>query len=675
MSEPGREALDAIHAVWVRRRASVLARVGVIEHAVSEALAGNLGDELRFQAAREAHMLAGSAGTFGFPRASECARELELALEAAAPPQADELPRLKDIVRTLREDLQADVQGDVAEGDAPEVETIAQEIDVVVVGADQDRLDTISAEVARRGLVATTCSGFADARREITRLAPRMVLLDLQPGAELEQALAFLADVVPHHPVLVIADDDPTLDRVELADHGGRGFLPSSLSVTEMVDSALGLRERLRSPARNVLAVDDDVAVLEALRTVLGSGGLQVHGCAGAAGFDAALERVRPDLVILDLEMPDGDGLELCHRMRASARWEAVPVLVLTARNDPVTIQRVFEAGADDFVPKPFVGPELIARISNRLDRLRLYRALAETDHLTRLANRRRSSELLSGFQATAVRLNQPLSLAVLDVDGFKRINDAGGHAEGDAVLRAIGAILRRSFQSDDVVARWGGDEFVIGMYGMTAINAAERVARCLETLRRQTFGSPGAVGKVSLSAGVAGLHEHADDLDELYREADAAMYVAKRMGGDRVAVAGSESAPDRVDVVVVDDDEELVELLEHALRTRGLTTRAITDGAQAQAELASSTPALVAPVILLDWDLPGVDGIDVLNRLAESGALARTRVIMLTARASEEEVLAALSAGAIDHVAKPFSVPVLMQRVRHAMSRAGERG
>ncbi|HEX2016310.1 MAG TPA: response regulator [Solirubrobacteraceae bacterium] len=666
--DSGQDALDAIQAIWLRRRASVLARVGIIEAAVGEASTGVLSDELRFQAAREAHMLAGSAGTFGFPRASELARELELALEAPAPPQADELPHLRECVRGLREDLQSSpADHDEDRGDSG---PLPAETDVVVVGTDASRLATIAAEVSRRGLVASVAADLETARTEIAQRAPRMVLLDLQPGGGLEQALEFLADVVPRYPVLVIADDDPTLDRVELADHGGRGFLPSTLSVTEMVDSALSLRERLRSPARNVLAVDDDPAVLEALRTVLGSGGLEVHGCTRAADFAAALDRVRPDLVILDLQMPDGDGLELCRGMRADPRWEALPVLVLTASNDPETVQRVFQAGADDFVPKPFVGPELVARISNRLDRLRLYRALAETDHLTRLANRRRSSELLAGFQATAERLGQPLSLAVLDVDAFKAINDAGGHAQGDAALRAIGAVLRRGFQSDDVVARWGGDEFVVGMYGMTAINAAERIARCLEAVRTQRFGSGPTAASVTLSAGVAELGRHADTLDELYRAADEAMYVAKRAGGDRVAVAGSGRVPDRVDVVVVDDDAHLVELLEAALRTRGLSTRAITDGAQAQAELAGEQPALVAPVILLDWDLPGMDGLGVLNGLSRSGALERTRVIMLTARASEQEVLQALSAGAIDHVAKPFSVPVLMQRVRHALAR-----
>ena len=147
----------------------------------------------------------------------------------------------------------------------------------------------------------------------------------------------------------------------------------------------------------------------------------------------------------------------------------------------------------------------------------------------------------------------------------------------------------------------------------------------------------------------------------------------AKSAGHDRVTgteeVAGD--GPERVDVVVVEDDGALAALLRQSLQTRGYAVRLIDDGQEALARLGGPRPALAAPVIVLDWDLPGVAGIDVLRSLAAGGLLARSRVIMVTARTSEREVLQALEAGAVDHVAKPFSVPVLMQRVRRAMDRS----
>src|SRR5207253_39683 len=119
---------------------------------------------------------------------------------------------------------------------------------------------------------------------------------------------------------------------------------------------------------------------------------------------------------------------------------------------------------------------------------------------------------------------------------------------------------------------------------------------------------------------------------------------------------------PQTVDVAIVEDDAVLGQLLDHALRTRGYRTRLITDGAAAARELTAADPGLSAPVIVLDWDLPGLDGLRILRGLSEAGVLSRTRVIMLTARGTENEVLEVLAAGAIDHVTKPFSIPVLMQ-------------
>ncbi|MGH2898797.1 MAG: response regulator transcription factor, partial [Solirubrobacteraceae bacterium] len=132
----------------------------------------------------------------------------------------------------------------------------------------------------------------------------------------------------------------------------------------------------------------------------------------------------------------------------------------------------------------------------------------------------------------------------------------------------------------------------------------------------------------------------------------------------------GPGDGPQVADVAIVEDDPVLGRLLEHALQTRGYRTHWITDGAVAVADLGAPEPKLLAPLLLLDSDLPSVDGLRVLRTLRERGVLERMQVIMLTARGVEGEALAALDSGAIDHVTKPFSVPVLMQRVRRALDR-----
>jgi diguanylate cyclase (GGDEF)-like protein len=133
------------------------------------------------------------------------------------------------------------------------------------------------------------------------------------------------------------------------------------------------------------------------------------------------------------------------------------------------------------------------------------------------------------------------VSLCVLDVDDFKAINDQHGHPAGDAVLRGIGAALHRSLRGDDVIARWGGDEFVVAMYGMSSDDGRHRIGDFLEEIRDTSFGD-GRTAQVSTSAGLAEYPVDAADLDSLYRTADRALYAAKHEGRDRLIYGGEQS-------------------------------------------------------------------------------------------------------------------------------------
>ena len=214
-------------------------------------------------------------------------------------------------------------------------------------------------------------------------------------------------------------------------------------------------------------------------------------------------------------------------------------MLFLTAHRDRDTVRRVFEAGADDFVAKPVIGPELLARLDNRLERTRLHRTMAETDPLTGLANRRKSTQGLQLLLGLAERRNEPVCVAVLDLDRFKGINDRYGHAVGDAVLRRLGQTLKRGLRNEDVVGRWGGEEFVIGLYGANSHQSAERMRALMSDFCTEKFSTPaGELTGLTFSAGVAQWPNHGADLNELYRAADRAMYRAKQSGRARVLAA-----------------------------------------------------------------------------------------------------------------------------------------
>ncbi|MCA1694952.1 MAG: response regulator, partial [Actinobacteria bacterium] len=324
------------------------------------------------------------------------------------------------------------------EADPAEAPAAATTGELLVVGSDRDRMLRLADEAAARGLGASVALSPVEAHDALERWRPRIVLLDpVLPGG-IQAALAFLSEVSSSVPVVVLNDPEGELDRVEVARRGGRGFLPRSLPVAELIDYVVGLRERLRASETKILAVDDDASILEAIRAVLTGDGLTVEVCSEPGRLWAELDRVHPDLLVLDIEMPGASGLELCRAVRNDPRWSALPVLILTARSEPDTAEAVFMAGADDYIAKPFGGCELSARIANRLERIRLLRALADTDHLTGLANRRRAAEAIETFRRLSQRGGQPLCLALFDIDGLKRINQALGHSGGDAALRGV---------------------------------------------------------------------------------------------------------------------------------------------------------------------------------------------------------------------------------------------
>jgi diguanylate cyclase (GGDEF)-like protein len=221
--------------------------------------------------------------------------------------------------------------------------------------------------------------------------------------------------------------------------------------------------------------------------------------------------------------------------VRNDLRWNSLPILFLTAHTDSQTVTQVFSAGADDFVSKPIVEPELVARIMNRIERMKLLKHFAETDPLTGVANRYKSSQDLEAFLRSADRYQQSVAIAVLDLDQLRSVNENFDYATGDRVLRQFGQRLRQFFCENDVVARWGGEEFVIGMYGMTRAEGTQRLRAFSQSLDRRTFTTPeGKPLEITFTTGVAQYPTEGIDLQALYRSALGALRSAKQAKGVR---------------------------------------------------------------------------------------------------------------------------------------------
>ena len=415
--------------------------------------------------------------------------------------------------------------------------------------------------------------------------------------------------------------------------------------------------------------------VSRGLASLLSRRGLAVTALNDPLRFWNVLEDVKPNLILLDLEMPKISGTELCRVVRNDRRWSELPVIFLTGHTDQASIQRVFAAGADDYVGKPFVPAELMMRIESRLTGVKARKAPVETDPLTGLATALKATELIERFLRLARRKSDPYSIAVLQIDAFASLASNFGRATTDSVLRGIGGLLPKSFRAEDVAGWWGGADFTIGMYGSAKEHAAIKLAQICTKVAEMNFPTEdGRRVHVACSGGIAQYPGDGESVEALREEALKALAKARETGGNPVGISGVKATgamTRRVDVAIVDDDPVLVALLQHAMESRSMRVATYTDGEAAVAALTGTAPEVQASIILLDVDLPALNGLDVLRRLKAGDVTRLSNVVMLTARTGERDVLTALELGASDHITKPFSVPVLMHKVRTALKQA----
>ena len=296
-----------------------------------------------------------------------------------------------------------------------------------------------------------------------------------------------------------------------------------------------------------VLIVDDQRASRVELAEMVESLGYRALTAeSGLEGIRLARE-ARPSLVLLDLVMPDVDGFKVASAIKAQPRF--VPVILLTAHSDIESKRRGQMAGADDFLSKPVMLPELqiriaamlrIGQLTAELDAANCRLAeLAHTDPLTGLANRRRFDELFSAEYDRARRYRRPLAVLSIDIDLFKQVNDTSGHAVGDEVLRAVASALLGALRQTDQIARTGGEEFVVLAPESTVAGAlalGERLRRRIEALAMAT--SAGEISK-TVSIGAA-TWDGAGTIDpsRLLQLSDEALYQAKDKGRNRVVLA-----------------------------------------------------------------------------------------------------------------------------------------
>ncbi len=299
-----------------------------------------------------------------------------------------------------------------------------------------------------------------------------------------------------------------------------------------------------------ILVVDDSTFEANHVKTLLEEVGHEVLWAETGSRGIKMIKLDRPDLIILDLILPDITGIEICRWIKQDTRIKSTPIIILSSKGDVQERIEGLDQGATDYITKPFDDSELKARVAavlrekelrGRLERknmeyeelLKRLEKMSITDPLTGLYNRRRFEDILVSEFERFKRYNAPFSCMMVDVDFFKEVNDTCGHDVGDAVLKNVSQVIQGQVRGVDTVARYGGDEFIVLLAQLRG-EGAERVAfRILSTLNTQSLTNiDPRLNKVTVSIGISTVPDpDLKTIDQVVKSTDQALYKAKSSG------------------------------------------------------------------------------------------------------------------------------------------------
>lgn len=337
-------------------------------------------------------------------------------------------------------------------------------------------------------------------------------------------------------PIALVSADAGLERRIMATSAGASLFLEQPVephAFTAAFEQLLVMRNWQRP---HILVVDDDPNFTSYIAELLSAENMIVHQLNDSTLVLEKLAQVKPALLMLDVTMPGISGFDICRVLRTMPMWQDLPIVFVSANTDWEFRVATFKAGGEDYVPKPVIPEELAARVKLRVERRLWFRERTEKDPTTGLLLRRPFLEQFSALLSEAKRHSWPVSLVVLDVDHFKRINDTYGHLMGDAVLATMGRFMTNRFRVEDLRARWGGEEFILAFRAERPSTIATSVELALDNFRKIPFLSDdGQEFHVTFSAGVAAFPEDGLNIQQLVQIADARLYNAKQAGRARV--------------------------------------------------------------------------------------------------------------------------------------------
>jgi len=501
---------------------------------------------------RATHTLAGSGATFGFPAVSIAARRAEILLKQIRQGEVSLAVDFQTQVEAAFADLRASSriqEGDEAFQGPSETMTpigVSSARPVYFFHDGDAEAPLWANSIAAFGYSVQIFNQTEALETAFKAQTPAAVIIDCQSepmvcgqGGTLLSSVLAEADRGAEAPIPVVwvcahGDLRSRLQSVRL---GGAAFFPHPVDVDSLLVKLDDLTAHVAPEPFRILIIDDEPSLGRLFSVILRQAGMETLVISDPMTVMPPLVDFRPDLILMDVYMPGCSGVELAAVIRQQESYIGIPITFLSVETDISKQLDAMRQGGDDFLIKPVQPRHLIAAVTTRATRARALRNLMVRDSLTGLLNHTKTKEQLGIELDRARRLGNTVSLAMLDIDNFKVVNDSYGHATGDRVLRSLSRLLGQRLRQTDVIGRYGGEEFAVIMTGSGAEDARKKLEIVRVAFANLAHFSDGKEFRVTFSAGIAASPPFGDAV-KLSEAADRALYEAKRAGRNCTVVA-----------------------------------------------------------------------------------------------------------------------------------------
>ncbi|HDZ58310.1 MAG TPA: diguanylate cyclase [Pseudomonas xinjiangensis] len=496
------------------------------------------------------HKLAGSAGTFGYPTLGNKARELEQTARQCLDQRSWDDACRQRLIDGIDELKTMQKAGHSAQGPNPQMAQASVQpssaLRIFILDDDPQSALRVAQTLESFGYVVVTFATAAKLTPALEHDRPDALVLDVSPGTAghglLESIQRLQATWNQPLPLIAVSDQESFDIQLSAVRAGAQGFFIKPLDLAALENRLERCFNSFQSEPFRVLVVDDDIDLAQRFEAVLSSADMRVETVSDPRLLLQHMDVFMPDVILMDVNMPDYSGPELAQMIRMNDNWLRVPIVYLSAETDVARQMAALLKAGDDFITKPISDSVLITTVYSRAQRARLVSQALARDSLTGLLKHADIKEQVELEIERARRTKLPVSIAMIDIDHFKQVNDSHGHGVGDNVIRALANLLRQRLRKGDRLGRYGGEEFVAVLPNCNAEDAKTILDDIRAAFNALYFSGSNGAFQCSFSAGVSACQALGWEASGLLERADASLYQAKAQGRNRIVLADSGS-------------------------------------------------------------------------------------------------------------------------------------